>query len=525
MWIKSLNFNKFVWHYRVLLFISLCGYSWISTEPKAQINGLAILFFLLIIGGIFFGFAKKHIPQSLLRNLLFDILSLSGIIYFSGGWDSYFGIGWLPLITLYSFFLTWYWTAITALLGLISIGMSLVLTTVEWDGKEVSYIFISLFTQLTYLVTLLAQFYKNELQEKENLNLSYNSITELTKALRTTTKLDQVLNQILEIIILYLGYDRAFIYLVDHENGKEMLRFKTGIGVNANVLKAKKYVINRQIGIKTKIGADGILPRALEKQRVINIRNARNHYECDQDLVEKLDLENFIVLPLQIHNKNLGVLVLDHYRTKKEITETEEKTLTVFANNATIAIDNARLYEDIERLTVLDGLTEVYNHRHMQTAVKKELEQAKRYSRFLSFMMLDIDHFKQYNDHFGHPQGDVVLKDISKILKDNTRSGDMVARYGGEEFLILLQETYKEDAAVVAEKIRSRIAQHEITEARGEEDRHVTVSIGISSFPDDGSSKEELIEAADKMLYRSKHDGRNRISYETKTKLDSPSHV
>jgi diguanylate cyclase (GGDEF)-like protein len=176
-------------------------------------------------------------------------------------------------------------------------------------------------------------------------------------------------------------------------------------------------------------------------------------------------------------------------------------------------------YEKIERehreyitqLAVIDGLTQVYNHRHFYDTLKVIIEGAKHASVHISLLFIDIDQFKRYNDLFGHQKGDTVLKKIADILKENVRSQDFVSRYGGEEFAIILQDTDEQEALVVAERIRQII---EKTKFEGEEYQPnglLTVSIGVSSFPKKAQNDMDLVKSADDALYRAKFFNKNRV--------------
>ncbi|TDJ69760.1 MAG: diguanylate cyclase [Proteobacteria bacterium] len=162
-------------------------------------------------------------------------------------------------------------------------------------------------------------------------------------------------------------------------------------------------------------------------------------------------------------------------------------------------------------LAIRDGLTGLYNHGYLLDALAGEVARATRYDRPLSVIFLDVDHFKEYNDQFGHQGGDMVLKQISRILKDEIRKTDIAARYGGEEFVLVLPETSKENAFAVAEKIRKAVQKSIANDVADEGPTTITISAGVASYMDDGTDAHELIAKADEAVYAAKNDGRNAV--------------
>jgi diguanylate cyclase (GGDEF)-like protein len=192
-----------------------------------------------------------------------------------------------------------------------------------------------------------------------------------------------------------------------------------------------------------------------------------------------------------------------------------------------LAESNARLAQ----LAVTDGLTGLYNHRHFHERLALEVERSQRSGLPLSLLMLDIDHFKQFNDSYGHPAGDEVLRQLARVLADARRANDVVARYGGEEFAVILVDTAKFTAAKVAERIRERIVGHDFSDASAmarpasPKPSAITVSFGVATFPEDGNDAEALVRAADTALYAAKRAGRNRVVLYTEALGVSPSSV
>lgn len=211
-----------------------------------------------------------------------------------------------------------------------------------------------------------------------------------------------------------------------------------------------------------------------------------------------------VCLPLRVRERIRGVLWV-HYNEPRRFAEEDTHLLSYFANQAAIAIENARLFAETTRLANTDPLTGLYNHRYFYHLLETEVKRARRYSRSLSLIMLDIDHFKQFNDRFGHLSGDEALRCLAQILRKNSRGVDMVARYGGEEFAIILPETDLAQAGIQAERLRTAAVEQQWPESQ------LTISLGAAALGTDMSKAEDLVRDADRALYRAKEAGRNQV--------------
>lgn len=195
-----------------------------------------------------------------------------------------------------------------------------------------------------------------------------------------------------------------------------------------------------------------------------------------------------------------------------------------FLSNHLKLIQNVRLLSEdaMDRITVfvnIDSLTGVYNHRFFQDKLKEMVAQAGRDNKKLSILMLDVDNFKNYNDNFGHLFGDVILRQVAFTIKNNLRDQDVVSRYGGDEFAVLLPDSPKEMAIVVADRIRQEIDHKRFLKEDHELHVVITASIGVATYPDDAGTAQELFDAADKAMYRAKKKGKNQIASATKKKM------
>jgi len=221
------------------------------------------------------------------------------------------------------------------------------------------------------------------------------------------------------------------------------------------------------------------------------------------------NIRSLISVPLMVGHKALGILRVDSPKDKHFTTE-DLRFLTTIGDLGALAIENAQLYEHVEQLAIKDGLTNLYLRKYLLDRVPEEISRQMRNNNELSFLMIDLDEFKQYNDKFGHVAGDIVLQTVGELLTESfNKPGDLVCRYGGEEFSVLLPDCPKNKALEIAETVRKKISEKTILLRR--QKSHITVSIGIASFPKDAQSKEELIHKADMALYKSKEKGRNQV--------------
>jgi len=256
--------------------------------------------------------------------------------------------------------------------------------------------------------------------------------------------------------------------------------------------------------------------RLLDREREVALdvlREKREWYQSDGHS----DEGSFLALPLQSQKDARRVLC---FHATRPLEEREIDFLRLISNEIGTAVDRVRMYHDTLEISIKDDLTGLYNRRYFNERIQKEFHRSQRYSRILSFIMIDIDHFKSFNDTYGHHVGDEVLKGVANKVNEGLRTSDILARYGGEEFVIILPETDKIGAVSVAEKVRLLIASERWrfrntlrNEDQPEEfiEKQVTISLGVSSFPNDADSIQSLLEVADQFLYTAKLAGRNRV--------------
>jgi len=218
---------------------------------------------------------------------------------------------------------------------------------------------------------------------------------------------------------------------------------------------------------------------------------------------------DILATPLRSMGEVIGVLALYGRDSGRPFDATDDDALRTLAGQAGAAIDNVALHREAERLSTTDGLTGLWNFRYLSSSLAREIERSTRFQRPLAVLMLDLDHFKQVNDTYGHARGDSVLREVALRVQEQIREVDTFARYGGEEFVVVLPETSVEGAAQLADRICDAV-RREPFRHDGEAPLDITVSVGGAAYPEHGSSAATLMRAADKALYVAKSEGRDR---------------
>lgn len=244
-----------------------------------------------------------------------------------------------------------------------------------------------------------------------------------------------------------------------------------------------------------------------EKGNLI-INDIYKDFRFSSDSLEEIrrNFHSLLACPLTSEEKILGIVRLESSHSGV-FTSDDLMMLDVFSDLLAVTLENAFLYQMTEELANRDSLTNLYLPRYLYNRLEEIMGREKEFS----ILMLDLDHFKDYNDRYGHIAGDIMLKKVAQLLLNSISGEDFAIRYGGEEFLLVLVNSGKEKAIKLAEEIREKV-EKEIFYLRREA-THVTVSIGVAFYPEDGRTKEELIHKADEWLYFAKAEGRNRIAY------------
>jgi len=326
------------------------------------------------------------------------------------------------------------------------------------------------------------------LESEKQHRLFAETLSDLTRTLTSTLDMNDVLKKFLEYLDDYVPFDRSIILI--KENEKFKIKINSGFElINLN------YVNNFADFLADEINNNGVY-----------INN-----DFEQELIFKeLDIPGSILsIPILLRNEIFGVIILVSDK-KNNFCENEIGMVFSFAGQAGIAIENARLFEEVKKLATIDGLTKLYNRRYFYELAEREFEEAKKSEKPLSAIMVDIDNFKKINDNFGHNIGDDFIKFVAQKSSKAIRKTDIISRYGGEEFVILLPSTDINTAIIIAERIRKSIAEESLL-TRNYGDLFVTASFGVSTNGFDVSDLEQLLIRVDSALYKAKQDGRNRV--------------
>ena len=323
----------------------------------------------------------------------------------------------------------------------------------------------------------------------------YNSLKDVVSALNSTLTLEDVMEKIMTNAFNIVGKsDSGLLFLVD--TLKQELRLE--------------FYRNKDHPEKGKSKKGDILDDWVFKQRqCLLIEDIKKDFRFSGDRFDGYErpFRSIISCPMMQGYKVIGIARLESQRPYNYTSE-DLRLLDIICDIGAVSLQNSALYKETLDLAIRDGLTGVYLRRYFLERLKEELSRSIRANSSCSYLMLDIDNFKNYNDEYGHTAGDIVLKHISRVLLDFSDTG-IVCRYGGEEFSILLPDTSKKEAARIADNIRKAVKKEDI-ELRRVKTR-VTVSIGVAAFPDDAKAQDELIFKADERLYKAKREGKDRV--------------
>jgi len=337
---------------------------------------------------------------------------------------------------------------------------------------------------------------------------------ELGKALTSSLQLDQVLRTIMEKITEVLRPDTWSLLLMD--TSKNELYFQIATGKASDALKDVRIKVGQGLaGWVAQSGEAVVVPDTSRDER----------FFAQVDEKTRMETRSIVAVPVRFREQCLGVIELINCVGPEGVfSQRDLALLEALADYAAIAIENARHVQRIHELTITDDCTSLYNARHLNFMLDTEIYRSHRYAFEFSLIFIDLDHFKNINDTYGHLMGSKLLAEIGEAVKEKCRMIDMAFRYGGDEFVVLLPQTSKENATGVAQRLHRLIRETVWLKEPGL-NVNITASVGVAAYPTDSRTKAELLHLADEAMYFVKNTTRDSVMVsgeETARKLGSP---
>ena len=326
----------------------------------------------------------------------------------------------------------------------------------------------------------------------QNLSLLYN----IGRAMTYISDLKNLLQYILRKAIMITHAEKGSIMLLDPDTNRLCVSVIEGLEDTDR----QEKINNKQVMCKCFKPGEGVAGQVFQEATPMVLNNVKGEgkfIEADNSFVRSI-----ACIPMLVYNEAIGVINVTNKKDGEPFTEVDLEMLKAVTDQAALAINKAQLRD----MAVTDFLTGLYIRRYFMSKLQDELLRSERYNKVFSIVMADIDKFKNVNDTYGHNTGDNVLKAVGEFFQTNIRQVDIVARYGGEEFVILFPETDKQAAYVLAERLRKGFSQKRLDILTG-----LSISSGISTYPEDGKDIKTLIQNADIAMYSAKQKGRNRV--------------
>ncbi|MFQ5606372.1 MAG: diguanylate cyclase [Candidatus Zixiibacteriota bacterium] len=495
---------------RGLAIVILFGWVALGLAPDENFNlALTVAVAFAIHYGALMYLIRR--PQFMFNKIYFLTLVLDTTattlwITFTGGFDSAFFLGYYLIVALAAYLLT------RPAVAVVTSIVTLLYVAILWPQLDSlsDWMVVGLRVSPCWIFFAVISHIAEHLQRSEERMLKLFDTLNMR-----TSELEKIQAQLESI------YDNS--------------RILAGILDVDEVIKAVVQIVNGVLkypaaAILFKRGESGFIYRGRVVDGEINLR-LKSLEECSTDLLDRVaragtpvcivdckgrddytplkeDTRSVMMAPMTVRRTTVGVMVAES-KSVGAFSERDEKMFWVVARSAAMAIDNAIVHREMEDLTVTDELTGIFNYRYFTTKLTEEQRRAARYNQPLSLIMIDIDHFKGFNDSFGHEAGNSALKNVTQVIGGCIRDTDVFARYGGEEFAIILPQTTLSEAEEIANRIRESIESTRIDIGNGIPRQGLTVSIGLTSFPENGKRHDELVQLADQALYRAKGGGRN----------------
>ena len=438
--------------------------------------------------------------QSILQNEPFRVVDVAGKPLFASFFDKHDlnqidSAVWVPLIMLDN------------VVGLLSVGSRA--GQDEYAGLDLNFMKqIAAQASVSLNTSMLVEKRRKEQDEMtktvHNLSLLYN----IGRAMTYIHDLKNLLAYILKQAIEITRAEKGSIMLHDADTNRLQIRVIEGLP-DAEL---QEKINNGEVATQSFKPGEGVAGKVFESGNPIYLNNIGE----DSEFVRagKSFVNSIACIPMKVYGDVIGVINVTNKTDGSDYTNEDEELLKAVADQAAVAVNKAQLWE----MAVTDLLTGLYIRRFFLAKLNEEHRRSERYSKTFSVVMIDIDKFKNINDTYGHGEGDVVIRSLGHLLAQKIRTVDLAARYGGEEFVVLLPETDKESALIMAERFRESVELLTFENVPG-----ITASMGIANFPEDSTDMNEVIKMADAAMYHAKRTGRNRVvTFEPSMQLIPP---
>lgn len=325
------------------------------------------------------------------------------------------------------------------------------------------------------------------------------SVIETSQELGSSASLEKILNLVVQDVKDLFGCSTCVIYLKETDNPTEPV---VRVAERSTAFPEAFTDFNPDL-------MHSIVGQVIKEKKGRVVDDFQS-YQPEEAIKKERAFRASMVAPLLFEDEAIGAIYVAH-SNPAVYNDTLFRLFAMLTNQVALAVRNVQLHKTTATLAITDSLSGLFTHGYFQEHLGKETIQAKYSKQPLSLMIIDVDFFKKVNDSYGHPQGDALLKQLGGVIKQVTRTTDIVCRYGGDEFTVTMLNTNRISAVVIAERIRQTVEDYEFV--LGNQIVHVTVSGGVASFPEDAETKKELIDKADHAMYEAKHKGRNRICF------------
>lgn len=335
----------------------------------------------------------------------------------------------------------------------------------------------------------------DEVIELRRRNAELAVLFDTVRDLASTLSSLEVIERLVDRTLQHLESEIASVLLVESDGS---LRIMHARGLPDSVIETSLGRVGEGIAGHVAASGEALLVEDVERDPRFSRANHERYYN-----------NSCISAPLVDQGRVRGVINVNNKRDRSVFSHSDLRLLGAIATHAAMALRNANRFEELLERAQRDALTGLANHGHFWTMLESEVKRALRYSRPLAVVMIDVDHFKRFNDRHGHLRGDTALVAVARAVAERSRVHDLAARYGGEEFAVLLPETDADGARAFGNKVRAAIEALGL--ANGSPDDLLTASIGVAALREDDAGAKALVEGADAELYRAKSEGRNRV--------------